>query len=49
MFGGEAVRLGINPDDVDGWDSKTNGGYIGGQSSNTMISRSLVLGLRLGF
>jgi len=49
IFGGDLVKVGINPDDVTGWDSKTNGGYIGGQTNNTAIMRSYVIGLRFGF
>lgn len=49
MWGGEAVKLGINPEDTDGWDTKTNGSYIGGQTNNTILLRSFVIGLRLGF
>ncbi len=46
IFGGELVKAGINPDDVTGWD-KSN--HIGGQTNNTCITRSFVLGVRLGF
>lgn len=49
MWGGEAVKLGINPEDTKGWDAKTNGTFIGGQTNNTALMRSLVLGIRLGF
>jgi len=49
MWGGEAVKLGINPEDTRGWDAKTNGTFIGGQTNNTVLMRSLVLGVRLGF
>lgn len=53
IFGGELVKAGINPDDVTGWraNSRSNGnyGYIGGQTNNTVITRSFVIGLRLGF
>jgi TonB-dependent starch-binding outer membrane protein SusC len=49
MFGGELVKAGINPDDTTGWDSKTSGSYIGGQTNNTAITRSFVLGVRIGF
>lgn len=45
-FGGELVKAGINPDDLTGWDA---GNHIGGQTNNTCITRSLVLGVRLGF
>jgi TonB-dependent starch-binding outer membrane protein SusC len=47
MFGGEAVKLGLNTDDVTGWDS-TAGAQSGGQTANTIVNRSLVIGLRVG-
>lgn len=46
LFGGELVKAGINPDDITGWD---NDSHIGGQTNNTCITRSFVLGVRLGF
>ena len=46
LFGGELVKAGINPDDITGWDG---GSHIGGQTNNTCITRSFVLGVRLGF
>lgn len=53
IFGGELVKAGINPDDVTGWraNSGSNGDYryIGGQTNNTIITRSWVMGLRVGF
>lgn len=53
IFGGELVKTGINPDDMTGWraNSRSNGDfrYIGGQTNNTVITRSFVIGLRLGF
>lgn len=45
IFGGELVKAGINPDDITGWDA---GNHIGGQTNNTAITRSFVLGIRLG-
>ena len=47
IFGGEAVKLGLNPDDVTGWDSAA-GAQSGGQTANTILNRSVVFGLRLG-
>jgi hypothetical protein len=52
LWGGEAVQLGINTDDLNGWRQRTqsvtsDGG--GGQTNNTMMIRSFVVGLRLGF
>ena len=48
VFGGDLVKVGINPDDVRGWDSKS-GAASGGQSNNTILMRSYVIGLRFGF
>ncbi|HEY5508114.1 MAG TPA: SusC/RagA family TonB-linked outer membrane protein, partial [Paludibacter sp.] len=47
IFGGEAVKLGLNPDDVTGWDS-TAGAQSGGQTANTIVNRSVVIGLKVG-
>ena len=50
IFGGELVKSGINPDDTTGWSEKTNDtNFIGGQTNNTILTRSYVIGLRLGF
>ncbi len=46
IFGGELVKAGINPDDLTGWDDTS---HMGGQTNNTCITRSFVLGVRLGF
>ena len=46
LWGGELVKAGINPDDITGWDA---GNQIGGQTNNTCITRSYVLGLRFSF
>jgi len=44
------VKSGINPDDTTGWSEKTNDtNFIGGQTNNTILTRSYVIGLRLGF
>ena len=47
IFGGEAVELGLNPDDVTGWDS-TAGAQSGGQTANTIVNRSIIVGLKVG-
>ena len=50
IFGGELVKAGINPDDTTGWSEKTSAtNFIGGQTNNTVLNRSYVIGLRLGF
>ena len=46
IFGGELVKAGINPDDITGWNHNS---HIGGQTNNTCITRSYVLGVRFGF
>lgn len=51
-FGGELVKAGINPDDTTGWNTTANNndtGFIGGQTNNTILTRSYVIGLRIGF
>jgi hypothetical protein len=48
LFGGELVKVGINPDDITGWDTKS-GAQMGGQTNNTALIRSYVIGLRVGF
>lgn len=48
IFGGDLVKVGINPDDVNGWDSKS-AAMAGGQTNNTALMRSYVIGLRFGF
>ncbi|MDR1455963.1 MAG: TonB-dependent receptor [Tannerella sp.] len=52
IWGGEAVQLGLNPDDLTGWRVRTQtatGDSGIGQTNNTMQIRSFVVGLRLGF
>ena len=51
IFGGELVKSGINPDDTTGWSGKKQNdtNFIGGQTNNTILTRSYVIGLRLGF
>jgi len=49
MFGGEIVRLGINPDDQNEWRTSSRSQTFGGQSNNTILMRSFVIGLRVGF
>lgn len=51
IFGGDLVKAGINPDDTTGWQAKSGSGVstIGGQSNNTILTRSYVFGLRFGF
>ena len=50
IFGGDVVKAGLNPDDTNGWTSVNSvGDPTGGSNNNTMIVRSLVFGLRVGF
>ena len=51
IFGGDLVKAGINPDDTTGWQDKSGAGVstIGGQTNNTILTRSYVIGLRIGF
>lgn len=52
IFGGKLVKAGINPDDITGWSTQANSsgtGFIGGQTNNTVLTRSYVIGLRIGF
>ena len=50
LFGGEVVKAGINPDDTNGWISTNSvGDLTGGTNNNTMIIKSTVFGIRVGF
>ncbi len=50
LFGGEVVKAGINPDDTNGWISTNSVGDLsGGTNNNTMIIKSTVFGIRVGF
>jgi hypothetical protein len=52
LWGGEAVQLGLNTDDVTDWRSAsigTGSATGGGTSNNTMLIRSWVIGLRVNF
>ncbi|REA63451.1 SusC/RagA family TonB-linked outer membrane protein [Dyadobacter luteus] len=46
LWGGEAVKTGLNTEDITGWDT-TAGAQSGGQTNNTILNRSFVLGLRV--
>jgi len=47
IWGGEAVKVGLNPDDPTGWDT-VEGATRGGQSANTILIRNFTIGLRIG-
>jgi TonB-linked SusC/RagA family outer membrane protein len=46
IWGGEAVRIGLNTEDTTGWDTAASA-QSGGQTNNTILNRSLVFGLRI--
>ena len=46
IWGGEAVKTGLNTEDITGWDT-TAAAQAGGQTNNTILNRSLVFGLRI--
>ena len=45
IFGSDLIRHGINPDNTTGWGTGAGGGIV----NNTMLVRSYVIGLKLGF
>jgi TonB-linked SusC/RagA family outer membrane protein len=47
IWGAEAVKVGLNTDDTNGWDTVA-GANSGGQTANTILVRSFVLGVRIG-
>jgi TonB-linked SusC/RagA family outer membrane protein len=50
IFGSEVVKWGINPDDDTNWSiASTNTNPLGGTNNNTILPRSFVFGLRVGF
>ncbi|WP_158861490.1 SusC/RagA family TonB-linked outer membrane protein [Lunatibacter salilacus] len=50
LFGGDIVRLGINPDDDTSWENRNAAGDpLGGMNSNTILPQSFVISLRAGF
>ncbi|HEX8314571.1 MAG TPA: hypothetical protein VF609_06250, partial [Flavisolibacter sp.] len=54
LFGGDIVKMGINPDDETNWTAESSGGTItasplGGVNNNTILPQSFVFGLRVGF
>ncbi|QHS63622.1 SusC/RagA family TonB-linked outer membrane protein [Chitinophaga agri] len=53
IFGGDVVKMGINPDDETNWSSESqpnsfNTNPLGGINNNTILPRSVVLGVRVG-
>jgi hypothetical protein len=51
LWGGELVKLGINPDDITNWGTASSGAGATniGSTNHTMLIRSWVIGLRVGF
>jgi len=50
LFGGDVVKLGLNPEDNTNWDvASSNGSPLGGMNNNTIQPQSFVFGLRAGF
>ena len=49
MWGGEALKLGINTDDLTGWRTSSTSQGGGGQTNNTIMMRSWAFGVRIGF
>jgi TonB-linked SusC/RagA family outer membrane protein len=54
VYGGDVVKMGLNPDDVTNWDTVSQGGTVnaqpvGGMNNNNVLSRSWVFGLRASF
>jgi TonB-dependent starch-binding outer membrane protein SusC len=54
IFGGQVVKMGINPDDETNWDSESSPNSFstfpqGGMNNNTILPRSIVFGLRAAF
>mgnify|MGYP003042525940 CR=1 FL=1 len=50
MFGGDVVKMGINPDDDTNWSiASSNTNPLGGTNNNTILPQSFVFGIRAGF
>ncbi|MBC7828747.1 MAG: TonB-dependent receptor [Chitinophagaceae bacterium] len=54
IFGGDVVKMGINPDDETNWASESQPNSfatnpVGGVNNNTILPQSIVFGLRVGF
>ena len=52
MFGGDAVKHGINPEDSTNWDvvsGSAGDSPIGGMNNNTVLVQSFVFGIKAGF
>jgi TonB-linked SusC/RagA family outer membrane protein len=50
IFGGDVVKMGLNPDDDTNWDrASSNTNPLGGTNNNTILPQSIVFGVRAGF
>lgn len=50
IFGGDIVKLGLNPDDETNWErASSNTNPLGGMNNNTILPQSVVFGVRAGF
>jgi hypothetical protein len=54
IFGGDMIKMGINPDDETNWASESQPNTfvtspLGGQNNNTFLPQSFVFALRVGF
>lgn len=53
IFGGDIVKLGLNPDDDTNWDAASQANSnstspLGGANNNTILQQSVVFGVRIG-
>jgi TonB-linked SusC/RagA family outer membrane protein len=50
LFGGDVVKMGLNPEDNTNWDiASSNGNPLGGMNNNTIQPQSFVFGIRASF
>jgi len=50
LFGGDVVKMGLNPEDNTNWDvASSNGNPLGGMNNNTILQQSYVFGIRASF
>jgi TonB-dependent starch-binding outer membrane protein SusC len=50
LFGGDIVKMGLNPEDNTNWDVvSSNGNPLGGTNNNTILPQSFVFGIKAGF
>jgi hypothetical protein len=50
IFGGDVVKMGINPEDNTNWDVVSSNTFpLGGENNNTILVQSFVFGLKVGF